>query len=358
MIKTYTYKIKTNKEFERKFNQWSGICRFVYNCALECKITAYKMSGVVLSGYDLNNQLTKAKKEITWLNIVSAQTLQGINENVNKSFKDFFRRGYGFPKFKSKKRDKSILFKKVRYRWGKFCMDKWGEVKVFKNRLPEGKLKTASIVKKADGYYLHVTAEAEQHKCTSENQVGIDMGISKLAVTSEGYIIENPKLLQRYEKKLRIEQRALARKKLYSSNWYKQVNKLSRLYLKISRVRLDYLHKETTKLSKQYGTIFMEKLNTQGMVKSNYGKAIFDCSWYKFKELLSYKSNVILVNPKYTSQTCSNCNHRDKDNRLSQSKFKCTNCNLELNADYNASINILGLGKAFIREREEMLSCA
>ena len=356
MIKTYTYKIKTNKQFEDKFNKWIGICNYLYNCALELKIDMYRRFGKSLTKYDIYKQLTEAKKENLWMKEVANVSLRSSLDNLDMAYQTFFKGG-GFPKFKKKKYCKSIGFKSIMFNNNQFVLPKWGTIDIFKNRLPEGKLKTASIVKKADGYYLHVQAEYDYIN-TNENQVGIDMGIKYFAVTSDNIYYDNPQHFKQYERKLRIENRSLARKIKYSKKWYKQVNKLARLHLKISRVRLDYLHKVSTELSKLYGLIFMEDLNIKGMSKNkNLSKHILDCGWGIFKQLLSYKATVYLIDPKYTSQTCSSCGCKDSANRINQSTFICTKCGIEFNADYNASLNILGSGRTLMRERE-MLVCA
>lgn len=356
MIKTYTYKIKDNNDFIEKFNQWIGVCRFIYNCALEMKITAYKMQKVSISNYDLYKQITDCKKEFSWLSGVHSQTIQAILDRLDRTYKSFFRRGFGFPKFASKKKWKSIPFKSIQFKDNNFILPKWGIIKVFKDRLPDGEIKTASLIKKADGYYLHVQVEVP-YENTNENQVGIDMGISYFVVTSEGLYVSNPKHFKSYERKLRIENRSLARKKKFSKQWYKQVKKLQLLHLKIQRMRLDFLHKVSTNLSKEYGIIFMEDLNVKGMSRSNLAKQILDCSWTKFKDLLEYKANVILINPKYTSQTCSNCEHKDKRNRISQSEFVCQSCGSIFNADENASLNILRLGQSHYALTQEITLC-
>ena len=351
MIRTYTYKIKTDTKFIDKFNQWIGTCRFVYNNALELKIMLYRGNKISISNYDISKQLTEAKKEIPWLKDVHSQTLQAILDRLDNAFQSFFRKKIGFPKFASRHKWRSIPFKSIKFQDEKFILPKFGFVSVFKDRLPEGELKTASIVKKADGYYLHVQIELETIENTNENQVGVDMGVSYFAVTSDNVFISNPTHLKHFEKKLRIENRSLARKVKGSERRKKQVHKLQLLYLKITRVREDFLHKESSKLSKNYGTIFMENLDIAKMVKDSYfSKNILDCGWGKFKQLLSYKANVVLVNPAYTSQTCNECGHKAKANRISQSEFVCINCGNISNADYNASKNINCLGKAIMRK--------
>ena len=356
MIKTYTYKIKADRSFIDKFNQWLGICRFLYNCALEMKIDAYKRCNKNISNYEIQKELTGCKADFDWLKQVHSQTLQAILWRLDRTYKSFFRRGYGFPKFASKKKWGSVPFISAQIKGNNFVLPKWGIIKVFKDRMPEGEIKTASLVQRADGYYLHIQVEVS-YSNSNESQVGIDMGISYFLVTSDGLYISNPKYFKQFERKLRIENRSLARKKKFGKQWYKQVKKLQLLYLKIQRVRLDFLHKTSTTLSKQYGTVFMENLNVSGMVKGRLSKYISDASWTKFKGLLSYKSKVILVDTKYTSQTCNACGFVDKRNRISQSEFVCVNCGSIFNADENASINIKSRGTALIRQREA-LACA
>jgi putative transposase len=341
-IRTYIYKIRTNNEFIRKFNYWAGACRFVYNCALELKNGVYRDRGINIGKFELLRQLSAAKLENIWLYDVHTHTLQSILDRLDRAFNSFYRGG-GYPKFASKKKWRSIPFKSVGVKDGRFILPKWGVIKVFKDKVPEGKLKTASIVKKADGYYLHITAEVE-YTNTNENQVGIDMGLSKFAVTSDGKIIENPRHFERYEKELRILNRSLSRKKKGSNSCKKCLNKLARLYLKIGRIRRDFLHKQSTKIAKEYGYIYLEDLNVQGMNQSNLSRHILDCGWAEFRIMLSYKATVIAVNPAYTSQTCNVCGNADKNNRKTQSEFKCIACGHEDNADLNAAKNIKEAG--------------
>lgn len=351
--RAYTFKIKTDKNFENKFNQWIGICRFLYNCALECKITAYKTQGKTLTNYDLQKQLTVAKKEILWLKTVNSQTLQTVLDRLEIAFHRFYNNiGYGYPKYASKKKWKSISFKTIRFKNNQFILPTWGVIKLFKNRLPKGELKIARIVKEADGYYLHVISK-ELYQNINENQVGIDIGVNNLAVTSNNEFVANPKINKKYERKLRIENRSLSRKERFSNSWFKQLKRVQLIYLKIKRARKDYLHKETTKLCRNYGYFYLEDIKILGVVaNSNLSKHIFDCGWGYFKTYLSYKGNVVLVDPKYTSQTCSNCGHCEKGNRVSQSNFQCKICGHSENADFNASKNILGKGIALMRQRK------
>ena len=347
MIKTYTYKIKPNKKVEQKFNHWLGICRYVFNVSKELKEVSYR-HGLKLSAYDIQKQLTDAKKEHTFLKEVHSNTLQAIIERLDNSFKKFFK-GAGYPKWASKKRWKSIPFKSIKATHNAFKLPSFGVVKVFKFKEPKGNLKTATIIKEADGLYLKIVVDEYNSKVKnrdSQSVVALDMGIKFFTVTSDGEFVENPKHLFKYLSKLRIENRKLSRCKKGSSNFYKQVRVLQKLHLKISRTRKDFLHKISSELSMKYSDIIIENLDVLKMSKcdSKLSKHILDCAWGNFFEMLEYKTNVHRINPAYTSQTCSKCGYIDSQNRKTQSHFECVKCNHTENADLQAAKNILELG--------------
>jgi putative transposase len=129
------------------------------------------------------------------------------------------------------------------------------------------------------------------------------------------------------------------------------------LHHKIGNVRKDFLHKESTKIAKENTVVYLEDLNIKAMVRSRLSRHILDAGWGMFRTMLEYKTTVVKINPKYTSQTCNECGSKDALSRISQSQFKCTNCGHEANADVNAAKNILGKGIALTRQREA-LACA
>lgn len=195
-MRTYTYKLYKNRKVEQKFYQWLGTCRYVYNTAKATKEYAYE-AGVKLSKFDLFKQLPDCK-ELDFVKAVHSQTLQVVIEQLDRSFQNFFAKRARYPKWASKKRWRSFGFKQGIKQIDKgFKLPKFGKVKVHNNRKIEGKIKTARLIKKADGIYLHVVAEVEDKKyCTSESQVGIDMGITYFATLSNGVHINNPRFLE------------------------------------------------------------------------------------------------------------------------------------------------------------------
>lgn len=118
------------------------------------------------------------------------------------------------------------------------------------------------------------------------------------------------------------------------------------------------MHKQSTVIAKRYSDVYIEDLNIAGMsMNKNLSKHILDAGWGMFKVMLQYKTNIIAVDAKYTSQSCSMCGLVDSGNRKSQSEFVCTSCGHKANADHNAALNILSRGTALSRKREP-IGCA
>lgn len=325
---------------------------------------AYKTQRVSLSAYDLMRQMTLCRKDYDWIRSVPYQISQEAIERMDKAYKSFFRGG-GYPKYANRDRYSSITFKLVKQISDCiFRLPKIGDIRVFKDRQPEGDLRRATITKEPDGFYISILTKqqvsASSTPAHDSQVIGLDMGLAYFLSTSDGVQVDNPRHTLKYEKQLRIEQRSLARKKKGSNSWIAQKLKVQKLHKKIVRVRKDFLHKQSKQFVYQYGLIAVEDLKVSNMIKFGYlGKHIADVSWATFFEQLEYKSEwygsiFIKVDPKYTSQTCSECGCVNASSRKSQSEFECVECGNKENADIGAAKEILkrGLGKAVIRERK------
>ena len=354
---TYKRKLILNKTQQERIDSWISTCRFVYNMALEIRITAYRNKQQSVHKFDLIKQLTTIK-DIEWIKDVPVDTLQNVIERLDISYKKLFKGG-GFPKWANRNKYKSILFKQknggtINVVGNKINLHKIGRVRFFKDSPIIGNIKTATIIKEATGYFICIVTDAVKSiQNQDESQVvGLDMGLSHFCVNSNGTFIDNPKHFKRYEAKLRVENRSLARKKMGSNSWKRQSKKLALLHHKIANVRKDFLHKESTKLAKLYHTVYMEDLNVKGMAKNkNLSKHILDAGWGMFGTMVAYKTNRVVVNPAYTSQQCNVCGHTERANRKSQSEFECLKCGHKDNADINASKNIEGKGITKNRKR-------
>ncbi len=362
---TYTFKIKASNKQIQLFEEHLNTTRMLYNLAKETKEYAYS-KGVKLTKFDLIKQLPELKREFKWVSNIHSVTLQGVIERLYKGYDKFFsdlKRGKSTskPKWAKKKNWSSIEFKQgnlkntkpdLRFEEdGRFNLPKIGKVRIFKSREINGNIKLARIVKKVDGWYLQIVTDYVLPKCDNQAQVGIDSGIKYAFVTSDGQFFENIKTTKKYENKLAEAQRKLSLKKKGSNNFYREVEKVKRIYLKISRVREDYLHKISRELANNYQTVFVENLNVSEMVQNNnFSKAISDVSWSKFFQYLEYKTELIKVDAKYTSQECNNCGHTSKENRPNQETFKCVKCGHSGNADFEASLTIKKRGQTLLEK--------
>ncbi|MGB3585037.1 MAG: transposase [Tunicatimonas sp.] len=364
---TYKRKLKLNKQQQQRVDSWIGACRYVYNLALETRIEAWKKQKSV-GKYELMKQLP-ALKSVDWIADVPSQSLQNVIERLDVAYQNFFAGG-GFPRWAAKQRYNSILFKSVQVQGNMVRLPKLGMIKTFKDRFVHGTPKIATIIREHDGYYICITSTVDAAhiaqypiRLASESQaVGLDMGIAHFCVNTAGEYTPNPRHFAKYERQLRIANRSLARRKRGSANWYKKKAKLSRLHAKIGRVRRDFLHQQSWKVIRDNGLIAVEDLKVRNMVRSRLAKHISDAGWSTFRNQLAYKSDwygrtLIAVDPKYTSQTCSECGHKEKENRQSQAKFVCRSCGVEQNADVNAAKNILARALANVSQRDA-LACA
>lgn len=365
LMRTYKYKLILTKSQSNRIDLWIGTCRFIYNLALETKSEVYRNANISLSKFELMRQVSELRQSFEWISDVPSGCLQNVIERLDSSYQTFFKGG-GFPKWAKKDYYNSISFKYVSETENGFKLPKIGKVKIFKDTFPKGVLKTAIIIKEKNSYFICITSEVESENLYPKNEnqvVGLDMGIAYFLVDSDGCFVENPQIFKKYEAQLRVENRSLTRKKKESKSRQKQKKRLAKLHAKIANVRKDFLHKTSIKYVKENSLIVAEKLNVKGMVKNRrLSKLISDVSWGTFFSMLNYKSKFykkvfVQVSPAFTSQKCNKCGNIAKENRLSQSQFKCVSCGHEQNADLNAAKNILSEGIAQYRKRETLV-CA
>ena len=349
------YRIYPNGEQEAKLLATLTTCRYTYNNALAERIDKYKNDKTSVSYVDQANHLSKNKNEYQ-VNVHS-QVLQDTLKRLDKSFKRFFdglKKGVrvGFPRFKAENRFRSFCYPQSGFKiindGTHIRLSKIGDIKLRLSRPIEGKVKTCVVVRDVDQWFVVLTCEQSEKEPIISNKpsIGIDVGIEKLATLSNGSIIENPRVLVKTQEKLAQQQRWLSRKKKGSKNRIKQRIKVAKLHRKIRRQRDDFLHKISTHLATNYGTIAFEELNIRGMLKNHcLAKHISDASWNKLIQLTTYKAEsaggqVVKVDAKYTSQNCSGCGER-VSKTLADRIHRCHRCGLVMDRDENAAVNIL-----------------
>lgn len=355
MQKAYKFRLYPSKQQEKVIDETIEKCRLLYNALLALKKKAYKQKRINLSRKELYRQV-KGNNEMY------SQVSQNVADRIDKAFKNFFKRvkqgtrKTGFPRFKKYGTYESLTLPQITSHekiGKKTYFPKIGWLSTKYHRLIEGTPKTLTIKKAKSGkYFLIVCCDGVSKKPVkaSDKAVGIDLGLNHFIATSDGCFFEHPKPLKRLAEKRRLRARRVSKTKKRSNNWGKSRIRLARIDERIVNIRNDFNWKLCNTLIRKYGTIYAEDLNIKGMVKNHYlARAINDVSWHDFLQKLCFKAEsaggrVMKVNPRNTSQWCSECGNLVMKS-LATRTHDCPHCGLKIDRDVNAARNILTLGK-------------
>jgi putative transposase len=371
--KTYKYRIYPNREQKSILDKWLETCRVLYNDCLTERRDAWDISHKSINYYDQANQLKEIKTFDNELREVHSQVLQDVLRRVDKAFKNFFRRikrreKPGYPRYRSKTRYDSFTYPQSGFEISKdskkLILSKVGTINIKKHRdIPKNaEIKTCTIKRDLDHWYACFTIEIEVENLRNRkitNPIGIDLGISHLITLSNGDTEDNPRYLVKSERKLTRKQRKLSKAKKGSNNRSKRKFEVAKTYRKVREQRNDFLHKISRSLVDTYDLIVFENLKVKNMLKNHHlAKSISDVSWSKLTNFVSYKAEeagrrVEFVNPKNTSQECSNCGGIVKKS-LAQRVHRCPFCGLVMDRDENAAINILKKGLEKLNVGQEL----
>ena len=373
MLRAYKYRIYPTEVQKVLFAKTFGCCRFVYNWALNLKITAYKERKETLGNVYLTNLMkSELKAEHEWLSEVNSQSLQSALRNLDTAYTNFFRntKAVGFPRFKLRKDRQSFLCPqhcRVDFEKGTVTIPKAKDIPTVLHRKFNGTVKTVTVSMTPSGkYFASVLVDTAIQELPAtpmqgDTVLGIDLGIKSLAVCSDGRTFGNPKNLQRSLDRLKLFQKRLSCKQKGSSNRNKARIRVARLQEHIANSRKDNLHKITYALThdSQVRTICMEDLNVKGMqLNHRLAQAVGDASFGMFLTLLEYKCGWYGVNlvridrfaP--SSKTCGKCGYIYKRLKLSERSWTCSECGAHHDRDFNAACNIKEFGlKALPTER-------
>ena len=373
MYKAYNIRIYPNKQQESQILVTFGQTRFVWNQMLAMQLERNKSNASFVSSFGMNTIVKELKIENPWLRSSSSQSLQQVCKDLSEALKRMLTEVSHTPRYKSRKNPKQS-YREVQ----KISLVDNHHIKLPKlksvyyrsGRDIKGKIKNVTIRKSATNkYYASVLTEIEmQPLAKTKQEVGIDMGVKDLAITSDGEKYKTVRFDKLLADKKHYWEKRLARRRLQAkkeiawdkhnkvmeprelsdfSNYMKAKLMVAKYSEKIANQRKDYLHKISTELVNQYDVIKVENLKTGNMMKNHtLSRAIANQSWRGLRTMLEYKcewygKELVVVNPYKTSQICSECGYDDGKHTLDIREWICPNCGVTHDRDVNAAKNIL-----------------
>ena len=359
MRKSFIYRLYPNGEQSKSLGNLLDVAGHLYNAALYERKEAYKRHGIALNYYSQANELKDLRKELPEVAQLNYGATQNILRRLDKGFNSFYHRiksgeKAGYPRFKNRNQFDSITFPSygdgVKLK-DKLYLQNVGLVKIKLHRPIEGKINTVTIKRRCDKWYAIFSNTVESIPLPlSDKIVGIDVGLEFFAITSDGEFINNPHYMRESESYLRKAQRKVSRRKKGGSNRRKAAKLLAKRYLKVHNQRKDFAHKLSHRIVNEYGFIAVEDLQIRNMLKNHHlAKSISDAAWGMFIGIMDYKAEnagrqFTKVIPNGTSQECAACGATIQKS-LSTRIHSC-HCGFRVHRDFNASLNILALGRS------------
>ncbi|NEO74152.1 transposase [Moorena sp. SIO3H5] len=371
----YQYRLKPTKQQKAKIDHWLSMLCAQYNYLLAARFHWYEQNRCSINAcplvcylpelrdnpdyYSQKKTLPNLKKTHPWYKDIHSQVLQDVVKRVKLAFDRFIKgdsngKRSGKPRFKKHHRYRTFTYPQMK----EGCLEgnlinlpKIGKIKIVLHRLiPDGfKVKTASITKKCDGYYLVLSLEDKtvpevKPDINPDSIVGIDVGLKEFLTTSEGETIEIPQYYRKSQKRLKVIQKRVSRRVLGGRNRIKAIKQLGRQHKKVADKRKDFHFKTANYLLSKYDVVAYEKLNVKGMAKSRLAKSVLDAGWSSFLGILTNKALnagllTVPVSALNTSQNCSNCGKK-VPKKLHVRWHDCPYCGCSLDRDHNAAINI------------------
>ena len=363
MIRTCTYTAKLSRDCHRNLEEFLNQETLLWNCALQERIDAYKKQGIGISYLDQQKSLTRIREEDEWFEKFHCSSQRTCLRRLDKAFKRFFDRvkkgeDPGFPRFKSRNRGiKSFETDSFRIHkagpWQCIRIKGIGKFR-FKGEL-KGEAKLLRIIKTPIRIKIQLVCELPDVETIDERApVGVDVGVLNRVSLSNGVQVSKRKVDRT---KLKSLQKRVSKSVKGSNSRKKKILSLNKEWQRVREKNKGYLHELTTSLVKnQTSKFYVEDLKVKNMTatggsrKTGLNRSILDQTWGDFNEMLSYKAEsaggfVCKVNPRFTSQTCSNCGHKPKERiELSVRLYECLACGYKGDRDVNAAINVLRVG--------------
>ena len=373
MYKSMKVQLQPTAEQIEKFEEFANIARFVYNKSLDWQNLNKAQDNGFISKYEMRNKFVRLKNTLavfgeTWLKDCNADVIvqavfdcdrafQNFFDNIKKSKKGLKVKSSGYPKFKSKYKSKLSFFndpRKLKFNGKNVLLTKVGYVRTTEE-IPERNYVNPRVTFDGKYWYLSLGYETETAVPSNDGEpIGIDLGLKDFAVCSNGLIVDNinkNKKVRNTEKKLKRRQRESSRRIKRSKNRVKSNKQMRLLFRRLHNIRENHISQAIAKVVKaKPRVIVVENLNTEGLLQNGkLSRSISQQLWGRFLVKLEQKcglSNIKLIKAERTyasTQICSSCGNRligDEKLTLKDRIYKCKICGLELDRDFNASLNL------------------
>jgi putative transposase len=376
MKTSHQYRLRPTKQQAVQFDRWLDMLRCQYNYLLADRFRWYEENRCSINSCyaficdlpDLRNNptynsqqdsLPQLKKDRPWYKELHSQVLQNAAKRVELAFDRFLSgdcngKRSGRPRFKGANQYKTFTYPKVKsdcIENGFITLPKFGKVRLVQHRtIPDGfKIKTCSITKKSDGYYVTLSLEDNtvptiKPDFNPDSITGIDVGLKEFLMTSDNEVVAIPQYYRKSQKRLRVIQKRVSRRKKGSKRRQKAVKQLGRQHKKVADKRSYFHFKTANNLLKKYDVVAVEDLNVKGLARTRLAKSVLDAGWSSFLSILKNKAAnagllVVTVIASGTSQDCSSCGVK-VPKKLHIRWHDCPNCGCSLDRDHNAAINI------------------
>jgi putative transposase len=361
MRRAYKYRLFINANQGRELSTMLETHRRLYNSCLAERKERYEAEKITVKYTEQSARFKAERATNLYYARLNFSSAQATMRRLDKAFANFFRRlkakeTPGYPRFRGRDRYDSIEFPAhgdgIRLTGNRLRVQHVGTIRVKLHRPIEGKVKTVTLKREADKWYVVVSCDLDDVTVppSVNPPVGIDLGLKWFLSKSDGTEPEpNPRYLKTALPELRRRGRAVARKRKGGKNRRKAVKELARVHVRVKNLRIEHHHQVALKLVRRYGLIAVESLNIRGMLRSDrLARAISDVAWGNFLLTLKSKAesagvSVVEVDARGTTQQCSDCG-MTVPKVLSVRRHNCPHCGLSLDRDENAARNILARG--------------
>ena len=360
MFKAFVFRLYPSQSQRRRLEAVRETCRHFYNACLRERRDAYELNGVSITKTEQLRKVKVEKDTSPYAADIHSHILQNVVSDLDKAFQAFFRRlnageKPGYPRFKKRGRFAGFGFKEYgngfKLDGRRLKLSGIGRLAVRWHRELEGQVKTARVYGRAGKWFVSFACEIEKPEPLAKTgvEVGVDVGLHRLATLSTGQEIENPRWYRTVLRELRVLQRKIARASFGGRNRRKLVLRLQRLMTHVANARKDFLNKFAAELIDRFDRIVLEDLGVAAMARGQFALSILDAGWSYLVTRLAYKAEnagreIVLVDPSYTSKACSGCGVLFGHLTLSDRWVSC-DCGVSLDRDHNAAINILQRGR-------------